>query len=172
MFRYEIGQLSLGSGAGGYLKRHRKKRVLLYDGPLVCLDWKNEKARFSVGRDAALAQLKGASTCFFMLGDPAKLATRFLKKCRRRPPSQLANTTRRGRLKAACLVLRKTDNARGRDAKPHPHVYASMHIAGHASPPLLPLHSQETRATSPHNCLLYTSPSPRDKRQSRMPSSA
>ena len=24
----------------------------------------------------------------------------------------------------------------------------------------------------PHNCLLYTSPSPRDKRQSRMPSSA
>ena len=25
---------------------------------------------------------------------------------------------------------------------------------------------------SPYNCLLYTSPSPRDKRQSRMPSSA
>ena len=27
-------------------------------------------------------------------------------------------------------------------------------------------------ATSPYTCLLYTSPSPRDKRQSRMPSSA
>ena len=28
------------------------------------------------------------------------------------------------------------------------------------------------RETSPKTCLLYTSPSPRDKRQSRMPSSA
>ena len=27
-------------------------------------------------------------------------------------------------------------------------------------------------STKPENCLLYTSPSPRDKRQSRMPSSA
>ena len=29
-----------------------------------------------------------------------------------------------------------------------------------------------TEAADPSNCLLYTSPSPRDKRQSRMPSSA
>ena len=28
------------------------------------------------------------------------------------------------------------------------------------------------KAVTPHTCLLYTSPSPRDKRQSRMPSSA
>ena len=28
------------------------------------------------------------------------------------------------------------------------------------------------RARNPNDCLLYTSPSPRDKRQSRMPSSA
>ena len=30
----------------------------------------------------------------------------------------------------------------------------------------------QARATPGHTCLLYTSPSPRDKRQSRMPSSA
>ena len=31
---------------------------------------------------------------------------------------------------------------------------------------------QEPRTGQPYDCLLYTSPSPRDKRQSRMPSSA
>ena len=56
-----------------------------------------------------------------------------------------------------------------------------------ATTPLPPLHSYHAciyipattpRATTPHlyqhvlSCLLYTSPSPRDKRQSRMPSSA
>ena len=30
----------------------------------------------------------------------------------------------------------------------------------------------QSKLTSPTTCLLYTSPSPRDKRQSRMPSSA
>ena len=33
-------------------------------------------------------------------------------------------------------------------------------------------HSHGTISASYHRCLLYTSPSPRDKRQSRMPSSA
>ena len=32
--------------------------------------------------------------------------------------------------------------------------------------------SKDGKNVSPHSCLLYTSPSPRDKRQSRMPSSA
>ena len=31
---------------------------------------------------------------------------------------------------------------------------------------------EENENSEDHNCLLYTSPSPRDKRQSRMPSSA
>ena len=36
----------------------------------------------------------------------------------------------------------------------------------------LKLLNLSTSAGSAHTCLLYTSPSPRDKRQSRMPSSA
>ena len=39
-----------------------------------------------------------------------------------------------------------------------------MQIAGH--------YSDDTEPTLAWSCLLYTSPSPRDKRQSRMPSSA
>ena len=35
-----------------------------------------------------------------------------------------------------------------------------------------PRHSKSNNASSSNTCLLYTSPSPRDKRQSRMPSSA
>ena len=40
--------------------------------------------------------------------------------------------------------------------------------------PLIRVHAkpQESFPTRTHRCLLYTSPSPRDKRQSRMPSSA
>ena len=34
------------------------------------------------------------------------------------------------------------------------------------------LDSLESHGASPHNCLLYTSPSPRDRTRSRMPSSA
>ena len=34
------------------------------------------------------------------------------------------------------------------------------------------MYPAESDSTYPYTCLLYTSPSPRDKRQSRMPSSA
>ena len=41
-----------------------------------------------------------------------------------------------------------------------------------ASAPSKPAPAKPAQAPSPTACLLYTSPSPRDKRQSRMPSSA
>ena len=47
------------------------------------------------------------------------------------------------------------------------HSLASYLMDGVAKPDLI-----VDGYASPHGCLLYTSPSPRDKRQSRMPSSA
>ena len=45
-------------------------------------------------------------------------------------------------------------------------------IADIASPDLLTVHWDHLKAAMSENCLLYTSPSPRDQRGSRMPSSA
>ena len=44
----------------------------------------------------------------------------------------------------------------------------AQHVLDYQSPEL----HQQVREICPEGCLLYTSPSPRDKRQSRMPSSA
>ena len=54
-------------------------------------------------------------------------------------------------------------------AEPHHLHDNSIHLFYASS--LRPIYSTAS-ARKPHTCLLYTSPSPRDKRQSRMPSSA
>ena len=45
-------------------------------------------------------------------------------------------------------------------------------LIDHALNEITDISGQKAIATMSKNCLLYTSPSPRDKRQSRMPSSA
>ena len=53
--------------------------------------------------------------------------------------------------------------------------YGAIHVVGHGSQDQIQLGSVDLSSESLHDyedCLLYTSPSPRDKRQSRMPSSA
>ena len=49
-------------------------------------------------------------------------------------------------------------------------VKAAVAYAKHVKPPLQP--QQKQGSSSSNNCLLYTSPSPRDRQKSRMPSSA
>ena len=49
---------------------------------------------------------------------------------------------------------------------------ATLENLFNAAPPDVILNCTSFAVGSPHACLLYTSPSPRDKRQSRMPSSA
>ena len=50
--------------------------------------------------------------------------------------------------------------------------YKAQSIAGGAQTTTLSVSDGSTGATLAHSCLLYTSPSPRDRTRSRMPSSA
>ena len=57
----------------------------------------------------------------------------------------------------------------------HPKAWRAAMIIGHImkkNDPRATPHINDFIDCLPHFCLLYTSPSPRDKRQSRMPSSA
>ena len=51
-------------------------------------------------------------------------------------------------------------------------LYVSKRILNGLHPPFIDLHAAEWTATNDYTCLLYTSPSPRDRQKSRMPSSA
>ena len=76
-------------------------------------------------------------------------------------------------LAALCVRVAKSDNVYDSseissiDTELSQHFSMSMADAG-----VLRVQAEKLEQEAPDTCLLYTSPSPRDKRQSRMPSSA
>ena len=78
----------------------------------------------------------------------------------------------------ATLRIARLETALANLVNSHGHARRSMRMVTHQPPvPLFidlsqPFPTERFSADSLYPCLLYTSPSPRDKRQSRMPSSA